>query len=203
MLNIDDVEFVARVFLIIGILVWGIIYVFFAFSSIVSEKIGLNFRYRYLQSILEKDIKWFDEINSQELPTKISRDCQSIQNATGEKFIMIVNAYMASVVSFVVAFLLAWIYAFCLLIIIPFIFVGIYILMKSIKQRQTENLASYIKSGAYAEQALNAIKVVSAFGQEKFENKAYNSFLEQSKNGGVCSNLKEAFGFSQFSFIFL
>ena len=85
-------------FLYIGIFVWVLTYVFFSFSSIVSEKIGFNFRHRYLESILQKDTKWFDESNSQELPTRVNNECQSIQKATGEKLIMMINAFMSSIV---------------------------------------------------------------------------------------------------------
>ena len=118
---IDDIEFIAQIFLYLGIIVWIFTYIFFGFSSVVSEKIGFNFRYKYLEAVLQKDTKWFDESNSQELPTKISSDCQSIQRATGEKFIMMINAFMSSLAGFFVAFLLGWIYAFCLLVIIPFL----------------------------------------------------------------------------------
>ena len=119
---IDDIEFISQIFLYLGIIVWIFTYIFFGFSSVVSEKIGFNFRYKYLEAVLQKDTKWFDESNSQELPTKISSDCQSIQRATGEKFIMMINAFMSSAAGFLVAFLLGWIYAFCLLVIIPLLF---------------------------------------------------------------------------------
>ena len=75
--------------------------------------------------------------------------------------------------------------------------------MTSLQQGYLEHAAAYAKSGAYAEQALNAIKVVSAFGQEQSENKAYTSFLEQSKKRGLLSDLKAAIGFSAFNFLIL
>ena len=182
MFRIDDVESIIQVFVTFGLFIWIISYIYFGFSSVVSEKIWCNFNCRYFESIVQKDNKWFDENNSHEFPTKIIKLFHSIQRATGKKFIMIVNAYITSAAGFVIAFILGWIYAFSLLIIVPFIFLSVFILEKGIQQRQIDKINAYTKSGTYAEHALNAIKVVSAFGQEEPENKAYNSFLEQSKN---------------------
>ena len=75
--------------------------------------------------------------------------------------------------------------------------------MKSVKQGYAENTDSYTKSGAYAEQALNSIKVVSAFGQEYSETVAYASLLDESKRQDTYTNLKSALGFGVFCFILL
>ena len=75
--------------------------------------------------------------------------------------------------------------------------------MTSLQKKHSDHVAAYTKSGAYAEQALNAIKVVSAFGQEQSENKAYTSFLDYSKKKGMYSDLKTVIGFSMFNFLIL
>lgn len=90
---IGNVRFLSAIFLYMAIILWIVTYLFFGFSSVISERIGFNFRYKYLEAVLKKDTKWFDQSNYQELPTKISRECQGIQKATGEKFIMMINAF--------------------------------------------------------------------------------------------------------------
>lgn len=120
--SIDAIKVISKIFLAMGVFLWITTYIFFGSAMIISEKVGYYFRYRYLDAVLKKDTKWFDESNFQELPTKISRDCQGIQKASGEKFIMTINAFCASGAGFIVAFILGWKYAFCLLVMVPFIF---------------------------------------------------------------------------------
>lgn len=82
-------------------------------------------------------------------------------------------------------------------------FLGVSCLMSSLKSGFGERAAAYNKSGAYAEQALNAIKVVSAFGQEEVEGKSFCAYLDQSKKRNIRNNLKGALGFSLFVFFIL
>ena len=55
-----------------------------------------------------------------------------------------------------------------------------------------QGMQSYSQSAGYAEQALNAIKVVAAFGQEKTEIKNYTKYLLQAKITGIKSHIKKA-----------
>ena len=68
---------------------WAACYVFFAFFGVISEKVGFSYRHEYLKAVLRQDTEWFDSIEVLEFPSKMSRECLSIQKATGEKFAMI------------------------------------------------------------------------------------------------------------------
>ena len=61
--------------------------------------------------------------------------------------------------------------------------------------------ASYGQSAGYAEQALSAIKVVIAFGNELIEVKNYSKFLEHSRQATIKSGVKLGvfFGFLLFT----
>jgi len=48
-------------------------------------------------------------------------------------------------------------------------------------------MLAYSQSAGYAEQALSAIKVVSAFGMESLEAKNYKKYLDRAKNAGLKS----------------
>lgn len=46
-------------------------------------------------------------------------------------------------------------------------------------------LSAYSQSAGYAEQALNAIKVVTAYGMERTEIENYSKYLERARSVGV------------------
>lgn len=64
-------------------------------------------------------------------------------------------------------------------------------------------MKAYGQSAGYAEQALNAIRVVVAYGQEKREVANYQKYLDRAKQAGIKTHLKGALVMAMFfSFIF-
>ena len=60
----------------------------------------------------------------------------------------------------------------------------------------TESLKAYSQSAGYAEQALQAIKIVHTYGQEKLELKNFSKYLTRCEAINAKSNIKGAFGFA-------
>ena len=56
-----------------------------------------------------------------------------------------------------------------------------------------ENMKAYGQSAGYADQALNAIRVVVAYGQEEKEVKNYTKYLDRARKAGVKTHLKGSF----------
>lgn len=167
----------------------------------ISEKVGYEFKYRYLHAILKQEAAWFDEKDSQELPSKISAECDKIQKATGEKFIMVYNSLATSLGGFITAFVIGWKYAFAALGTFPFLVVGACIMGTGIKLGYNKSQAAYAKSGGFAEQTLNNIKVVVAFGQEKREIKNYVGHLDEAKKQGQVGKVIIAGSIAIFNFL--
>ena len=53
-------------------------------------------------------------------------------------------------------------------------------------------MKAYGQSAGYAEQALNAVRVVTAYGQERKEIQNYNKYLGQAKQAGVRVQIKSS-----------
>jgi len=199
--TINEITKLSKIFLIIGGVVWVLSYLFFSFWSIIAEKVGYEYKYRYLYAVLRQEAAWFDEKDSQELPSKISSECSKIEKASGEKFIMIYNGLATSLGGFITAFVIGWKYAFAALGTFPFLVAGLMFLFAGIKSGYTRAALAYAKSGAYAEQALSNIKVVSAFGQEKREIENYVRHLDEAKKAGQFGKLIIAFSFGIFNML--
>lgn len=79
---------------------------------------------------------------------------------------------------FLIAFIMGWKFALVTLGTFPFIAATATLMVKIMQAGFFDNMAAYAKSGAYAEQAINGIRIVSAFGQEKREEENYKAHLD-------------------------
>ena len=83
---------------------------------------------------------------------------------------------------FIFAFWWGWFYTIILFGMAPIIaLTGVFMAM-SMEKGFEEQMISYGQSAGYAEQALQAIKVVHTYGQEKLELLNYISFLDRALN---------------------
>lgn len=180
----------------IGLGLWVVCYLYLAFWGMVSEYTGAIFRIKYLSAVLRQDVTWFDQNDAQSLPSKISKESTAIQVATGEKFANILMAFSMSLSGYVIGFTLGWKYALAALASFPLtgliIFMFILVLQWSYKAGQE----AFKMSSTYAEQALNAIKVVVAFGQERKEIERFEKYLEKARLVGIRGHFYSAIGYA-------
>ena len=65
----------------------------------------------------------------------------------------------------------------------------------------SKSLKAYSQSAGYAEQALTAIRVVSANGREETEVKTYDTFLDRVRKAGMAVHINSAISFGFLWFI--
>jgi ABC-type multidrug transport system fused ATPase/permease subunit len=90
---------------------------------------------------------------------------------------------------FTLAFTLGWTMAFAMLLVMPILIMGISVFFVSMGKAAVSGLKSYGQSAGYAEQALSAIRVVTAFGMQETESDTYSRFLEDAKKEGIKSGI--------------
>ena len=156
-------------------------WIFYTCFYVIGQKVSYEFRWRYLKSILTQDANWFDQRNSEELPTQIHAECTEIENASGKTFGLIIFALSAAASGVAVAFFIGWVLASCLVVVIVMIAIPGGFQASVVERGFVEAEESYRKSGAHSEQAINAIKVVKAFGQENRERRNYERHLKRAQ----------------------
>jgi len=114
---------------------------------------------------------------------------------------MIFNGVATSLGGFIIAFTIGWKFAFAALGTFPFMCVGLFCMTTGIKYGYKKSVAAYAKSGGYAEQSLNNIKVVTAFGQERREITNYVRHLGEAQKQGQVGKLVVAFAFGFFNLL--
>jgi len=85
-----------------------------------------------------------------------------------------------SLSGFAIGFSNGWNFALVVICGAPIIFISFTCFTMVMSSGFTKVLKAYGQSAGYADQALNAIKVVSAFGMEEIECENYTRYLERA-----------------------
>jgi ABC-type multidrug transport system fused ATPase/permease subunit len=162
----------------------------------VSEYTGMIFRVKYLESVLQQDISWFEENDPQSLASKISKEATAIQIATGEKMANIFFALTMCVAGVWISFILGWKFALVWAGIMPFLSVIMTFLIWVLQLGYKAAEKAFKESSTKAEQALTSIKVVAAFGQEAKEEERFWENLEEARKTGIKFHLLTGLGYA-------
>lgn len=200
---LDTVRRIALIFTAVGVGVWFTSYIYFAFLLIFAQRVMRKMRLAYLKAILEQEIGWFDSINPQELASKISKETLSIEQAIGDKLGQLLMAIGFCISGIIIAFTRGWLFSFTLLALFPFIGGASAMFMKVMQTGFKENMAAYSQSAGYAEQAIGAIRVVVANGQEEREMSIYDKFLGQAKKAGNKVHVRGSIAYGFIFFIII
>ena len=92
----------------------------------------------------------------------------------------------------IVGLVKGWKLALCILVAAPALTLVGALFARVMQTGIQKNMLAYSQSAGYAEQALSAIRVVSAFGMESLEAKNYTKYLERAKNAGFRNQLWSA-----------
>jgi ATP-binding cassette subfamily B (MDR/TAP) protein 1 len=185
----------------IGVAIW--IFSFFYWSSLMifAEKVTRRIKYEYLKAIFRQDCAWFDNCNYTELASKMKKETDSIQKAIGEKIGTLIFSVGMCLCGLTIGFTKGWSYSLALFALLPPVMIAAIFLGVASSTGVTKVFAAYSQSAGYADQALNAIRVVVSFGQEETEIKNYNKYLERAKKAGESAGLTLNFALGFFLFI--
>ena len=174
-----------------------------SFCNIFAESITQKIKIRYFISCLEKDAAYYDSHDPTEMATKISKEVQHIKSGTGEKVGHFVMSVAAFVFGITFAFYWGWLLALILIGVFP-----IFILMGGVfGQILTSGVAEVMKaftqSAGYAEQALQAIKVVKTYGREELEHSNFVNYLDRPIKVEKTQNINKSFSHGLFQTLVL
>lgn len=121
-----------------------------------------------LEAILRQEMGWFDsQSNPGELATRISGDTIVIQEGIGEKFGEGICFSAQFISGFIIGFAKNWRLALVMCATIPFIAIGLGLIMFHARTAAVEGQKSYAAAGAVADEVLGSIRTVAAFSAEK------------------------------------
>ena len=131
-------------------------FLFYTFANRLSYKV----RIAYFKACLEKDAAFYDEFSPTQMPTKIVKETEQIRAGMGDKIAAVFQAAAMMLCAYTMSFVTGWQLACYLFLSFPvFATLGI-CFTAALAGGLKEYAKSYAQSAGYAEQALQAIKVV-------------------------------------------
>jgi ATP-binding cassette, subfamily B (MDR/TAP), member 1 len=201
---IDDIREDNIWFMIIGLHVAAMAMIYSFCFSMIGAKIINELKWRYLKAILSQETEWFDQRNVEELPSEIHANMKEVQGATGRTIAFIFHAAGLTLCGLVICFASGAVLACCFLGVLMYMFTVGGFQDETLQKGEEDNEIAFKQSGAQAEQALNAIKVVKAFGQEQYEcekfDKKIDERMRENKKRAFIYGL--AFGLAESGFYF-
>ncbi|XP_076927615.1 putative ABC transporter B family member 8 [Bidens hawaiensis] len=159
--------------------------------SKVSERQVLKIRYKYLEAILRQEVGFFDsqEATTSEIINSISKDTSLLQEVLSDKvpvFLMHTSMFLSGIAFCAYSSWRLALVAFptLILLIIPDLIYGKYLLYLSKKSFQ-----EYSKANSIVEQAFASIKTVYSFAAEKTIVNKYSTILDRTTEMGLKQGL--------------
>ena len=116
-----------------------------------SAAVASRLKTKYLKSILDQESAWYDQTNYLEMSSRISKECDQIQNGIGAKYGQLIYAFTMCISGFVVAFYKGWTLAFAMLGIAPIMMIGMGCFAEVMQNKAVRTMKAYGQSAGYAE----------------------------------------------------
>ncbi|CAI9116961.1 OLC1v1018260C1 [Oldenlandia corymbosa var. corymbosa] len=158
------------------------------------ERQTARLRLKYLQSVLNKNISFFDtEAMNENLTYHISSDAILVQDAIGDKIGHTLRYLSQFFAGFAIGFVSVWQLTLLTLAVVPLIAIagGAYALIMSTLSQKGE--AAYAEAGKIAEEVISQVRTVYSFVGEENAAKSYSTSLQKAltlgKQGGIAKGV--------------
>ncbi|KAK9270830.1 hypothetical protein L1049_026416 [Liquidambar formosana] len=182
----------------LGLAVLASAWIGVAFWMQTGERQTARLRLKYLQSVLKKDINFFDnEARDKNLIFHISSDAILVQDAIGDKIGHSLRYLSQFVVGFATGFTSVWQLTLLTLAVVPLIAIagGAYTVIMSTLSEKSE--AAYAEAGKVAEEVISQVRTVYSFVGEDRAVETYSSSLKNAlklgKKGGFAKGVGVGF----------
>ncbi|XP_048332309.2 ABC transporter B family member 13 isoform X2 [Ziziphus jujuba] len=182
----------------LGVIILAAAWIGVAFWMQTGERQTARLRLKYLQSILKKDINFFDtEARDANILFHISSDAILVQDAIGDKTGHALRYLSQFIVGFAIGFTSVWKLTLLTLGVVPLIAIagGAYTIIMSTLSEKGE--AAYAEAGKVAEEVISQVRTVYSFVGEERAVEAYskslNKALKLGKKGGLAKGLGVGF----------
>ncbi|THC94197.1 hypothetical protein EYZ11_006338 [Aspergillus tanneri] len=149
--------------------------------NVVGEQITRHLQQRYLSSVLQQNMAYFDTVGTGELMSHIDQDMKLIQAGISHKVGNVLSGISGFVVAIICSFLQNQRFASIMIAqpIILVLLVGAMGFWLSVMQKMS--LAEYVKADNLAHEVLSAIRTVIAYrSQERYAKKYHNALLRSA-----------------------
>lgn len=130
----------------------------------VGERLTRTIRQQYFRALLRQNMAFFDNVGPGMLSSRISLDCQNIQEGVSEKVAFVITALATLVSAYVIGFIKYWKLTLVASSILVGIIVTSTVCTRFIIKYQGKSMANYSIAGGLAEEVISSIRTVKALG---------------------------------------
>ena len=164
----------------IAIAVYFTSYLGFSLMQISAERVSFKLRARYLASLMKQEISYFEGRQIEALPSKMAEYFIQISNGSGEKTGQLVATIGASLSGIIIGLCVCPYYALALLFYMPFAYIVMKILTRSIMQSVMSKMRMNGMLGGFTEEMLSSLKLIISFGKEDDKLKEYTGMATKA-----------------------
>ncbi|CAF1223645.1 unnamed protein product [Rotaria sordida] len=156
-----------------------------SFWSIACERQTRRLRETFFRSILSKEIAYFDINKTGQLSTRLTEDVNKVHDGTGDKLGSALQFFAAFLTGLILGFTRGWKLTLVILSVSPLLFASAVVLTRITATMTSQELKSYAKAGAVAEEVLSSIRTVFSYNGAAYESKRYEEHLRSAKLSGI------------------
>ena len=147
-------------------------------ASIASVGFGANLRHAMFHHVQSYSFSNIDKFSSSSIVTRLTTDVSRIQNAFMMLIRVAVRAPVMLIMSVFMAFRINSSLAMVFLIAVPFLALGIFIVMRSVHPIFQRVFKTYDRLNQVVQENLRGIRVVKSFVREDYETKKFNQISD-------------------------
>ncbi|KAL4503074.1 hypothetical protein ABPG72_014303 [Tetrahymena utriculariae] len=177
---VDNCRTIALWFVGIGAISFILSIFMMYFWISVGQRQAIKFRLEYFKSLLKQEVGYFDQIQANELSSKVSTECFKIQSALGEKTCIFIYSVSMFIGSLIIAFIRGWQIALVAIAITPLIASAGYFDQWVSEGIVKKTSSAYSSAGGISEQALSSIRTVKGLNGQDFEQNKYQNMIKKA-----------------------
>ncbi|ORX89406.1 multidrug resistance protein MDR [Basidiobolus meristosporus CBS 931.73] len=185
-ISIDDINFWALIFLLIGVASFFAQLVQVSFFGISGERLTERLRNMLFACIMRQEIGWFDGENNSTgaLVSSLATDATNVQGMSGSTLGSALQALVIIGVGFIVALAYGWQMTLVVMVSIPVLIGAGIVKMRLFMNFQQDTRTIYEKSAQLACEAASSIRTVASLTREQDVTHTYHVSLEEPHRAG-------------------
>lgn len=153
--------------------------------GVISEILADNLRRRLFNSLLQKDVAFFDSHNSGQLTSRLQADMTAIQAGCSEKVGQFVQNMSQCALGIAIALFYGWQMTLVLLAVAPLMMGSMALMSRYMQRSERGSSDDYADANIIATETLASFRTILAFTHEDYERHRYAGALSESLAKGV------------------
>ncbi|CAF0935049.1 unnamed protein product [Rotaria sordida] len=150
-----------------------------------AERQTRTIRQILFQSILKKDVVFFDTHKTGELSVRLTDDINKIHDGIGNKFGSVIEVSTTFTSCIIIGFIKGWKLSLVIFSFAPIIFITLAILLRIVTRMTAIELKAYGRAGIVAEEVISSIRTVLSYNGQEREVQRYEQYLDDAKKCGI------------------